>query len=260
MESCRGPVRHPAEVARHLLAASPADREPPRDTRAPGPGTSRPPSSRALRTLDSAAFGTAQRRSGAQPFTVAHLERWPMGAERAELLDGQLYWPGNFDERDAMVARRALPGSRIRVEPGVGLRAGPMLEDEPTSREWTDEDGTRWREMNGLTLSSGPAGGTGRCGRPRQKNGDTTPGSSPPTALRGGRARSPRMRRARLTSCGMELPNSTADCSSDLVPSGRPDADRLSDRPLRRRGRGPYAARSSVRGAARRAESESAGA
>ena len=93
-----------------------------------------------------------------EPFTVAHLERWPMGAERAELLDGQLYWPGNFDERDAMVARRALPGSRIRVEPGVGLSAGPMLEDEPTSREWTDEDGTRWREMNGLTLFQRPGG------------------------------------------------------------------------------------------------------
>jgi len=44
-----------------------------------------------------------------EPFTVAHLERWPMGAERTELLDGQLYWSGDFDERDAMVARRALP-------------------------------------------------------------------------------------------------------------------------------------------------------
>ncbi len=37
MGSGRGPVRHPAEVARHLLAASQADREPPRDTRARGP-------------------------------------------------------------------------------------------------------------------------------------------------------------------------------------------------------------------------------
>jgi len=80
-----------------------------------------------------------------------------MGAERTELLEGQLYWPGNFDERDAMVARRTLPGSRIHVDPGVGLSAGPMLEDEPTSREWTDEDGTRWHEMNGLTLFQRPS-------------------------------------------------------------------------------------------------------
>jgi hypothetical protein len=87
-----------------------------------------------------------------EPFTSAHLQRWPMGAERAELLDGQLYWSGEFDERDAMVARRALPGSRIRVKPGVGLIAGPVLEDEPESRERTDEEGTRWHEMNGMTL------------------------------------------------------------------------------------------------------------
>ena len=79
-----------------------------------------------------------------------------MGAERTELLDGQLYWPGDFDERDAVVARRALPGSRIRVEPGVGLTAGPVLEDEPESREWTGEDGTRWQEINGLTLYRRP--------------------------------------------------------------------------------------------------------
>jgi len=87
-----------------------------------------------------------------EPFTSAHLQRWPMGAERTELLDGQLYWSGEFDERDAMVARRALPGSRIRVKPGVGLIAGPVLEDEPESRERTDEEGTRWHEMNGMTL------------------------------------------------------------------------------------------------------------
>ena len=106
-----------------------------------------------------------------EPFTVAHLERWPMGAERTELLDGQLHWPGNFDERDAMVARRALPGSRIRVEPGVGLRAGPILEDEPTSREWTDEDGTRWCEMNGLTLFQRPGerNWTMRSRRPEER-------------------------------------------------------------------------------------------
>ena len=91
-----------------------------------------------------------------EPFTVAHLRRWPMGAERVELLDGQVYWPGDFDERDAMVARRALPGCRIRVEPGVGLVAGPVPEDGPQSRQWTDEEGTRWQEINGLTLYQRP--------------------------------------------------------------------------------------------------------
>ena len=39
----------------------------------------------------------------------------------------------------------------------VSLSAGPVLEDEPTSREWTDQDGPRWREMNGLTLFQRPA-------------------------------------------------------------------------------------------------------
>lgn len=91
-----------------------------------------------------------------EPFTAAHLQRWPMGAERTELLDGQLYWPGEFDERDAMVAHRALPGCRIRVEPGAGLIAGPVLEDKPESREWTSEDGTHWHKLNGMTLYQRP--------------------------------------------------------------------------------------------------------
>ena len=91
-----------------------------------------------------------------EPFTVAHLERWPMGAGRAELLEGRLYWPGDFDERDAMVARRAFPGSRVRVEPGAGLIAGPVLEDAPESGEWTDEDGARWHEIDGMALYQRP--------------------------------------------------------------------------------------------------------
>jgi hypothetical protein len=69
-----------------------------------------------------------------EPFTTAHLQRWPMGAERTELLDGALYWLGEFDERDVMMARRVMPGKRIRIEPGVGLTAGPVQEEEPESR------------------------------------------------------------------------------------------------------------------------------
>jgi hypothetical protein len=64
-----------------------------------------------------------------EPFTTAHLQRWPMGAERTELLDGALYWLGEFDERDVMMARRVMPGKRIRIEPGVGLTAGPVQEE-----------------------------------------------------------------------------------------------------------------------------------
>src|SRR5260370_34005434 len=51
-----------------------------------------------------------------------------------------------------MVARGALPGSRIRVEPGVGLIAGPVPEEEPEAREWAGEGGARWPEMNGMML------------------------------------------------------------------------------------------------------------
>jgi hypothetical protein len=75
-----------------------------------------------------------------------------MGAERTELLDGELYWLGEFDERDLMTARRAMPGKRIRIEPGVGLIVGPVLEDEPESREWVDGDGTRWQTINGTAV------------------------------------------------------------------------------------------------------------
>jgi hypothetical protein len=75
-----------------------------------------------------------------------------MDARRTELLDGELYWLGDFDERDAMMARRAMHGKRIRIEAGVGLIAGPVLEDEPVSREWVDGDGTRWHTINGMAL------------------------------------------------------------------------------------------------------------
>jgi len=133
-----------------------------------------------------------------------------MGAERTELLDGQLYWPGNFDERDAMVARRALPGSRIRVEPGVGLSAGPMLEDEPTSREWTDEDGTRWREMNGLTLFQRPGGRnwTMRSPTPEERRHNAgqlaayrAEGWAGTVAAYAGSMRTPHVRRLGTSSC-----------------------------------------------------------
>jgi hypothetical protein len=52
-----------------------------------------------------------------EPFTAAHLQRWPMGAERTELLDGQLYW------LCSTAAPGWAPGRRhpvARPEPGRG--------------------------------------------------------------------------------------------------------------------------------------------
>jgi hypothetical protein len=88
-----------------------------------------------------------------EPFTAPHLDRWPPGAE---LRDGQLYWPGEFDERDVMVARRAFPGSRVRIVPGAGLMIGPVREQALVSREWTDQDGTGWHQVDGLTVYRRP--------------------------------------------------------------------------------------------------------
>jgi hypothetical protein len=88
-----------------------------------------------------------------EPFSAAHVTRWPPGAV---LDNGELCWPGEFDERDAVVAGRAFPGCRIRVEPGTGLVAGPVPEREPLSGKWTDEDGTRWHELGGLAVYQRP--------------------------------------------------------------------------------------------------------
>jgi hypothetical protein len=87
-----------------------------------------------------------------EPFSAEHLARWPTGAERTELVDGEIVWLGSFDERDAVVARRAFLGHRIRVEVGVGLIAGPVPKDHPESREWTDPDGTHWHLAHGMQL------------------------------------------------------------------------------------------------------------
>jgi hypothetical protein len=90
-----------------------------------------------------------------EPFNAAHLTRWPMGAAAAELRDGELVWAGDFDDRDAVVARRTFPGSRVRLQMGLGLIVGPLPADEPESREWTDEEGTRWHSLGGMLLRSG---------------------------------------------------------------------------------------------------------
>jgi hypothetical protein len=78
-----------------------------------------------------------------------------MGAAAAALRDGELVWAGDFDERDAVVARRTFPGSRVRLQMGLGLVVGPLPAAEPESREWTDEHGTRWHSVGGMLLRSG---------------------------------------------------------------------------------------------------------
>jgi hypothetical protein len=90
------------------------------------------------------------------PFSVDHLARWPMGAERVELYDGELVWVGDFDERDAVVARRAFPGHRVRVELGVGLIVGSMAADHEEPRQWVDADGTEWDAFGGMVLRRNP--------------------------------------------------------------------------------------------------------
>ena len=92
-----------------------------------------------------------------EEFTTDHLARWPMGAERAELDDGKIVWPGEFDERDAVVAPRTFPGFRVRVEAGVGLIvARAPREEHEAPRKWTDSDGTQWHSFHGMVLRRDP--------------------------------------------------------------------------------------------------------
>lgn len=62
-----------------------------------------------------------------QPITVDVFEcRWPTGAEKVELLYGDIFFYGEFDERDAEIARRAYPGRAIEFYPGPG-QSGAMI-------------------------------------------------------------------------------------------------------------------------------------
>jgi hypothetical protein len=53
-----------------------------------------------------------------EPITVdAYIYRWPMGAEKVELVDGCPFFYGYFDDRDVETAERAFPGRRAVIEP-----------------------------------------------------------------------------------------------------------------------------------------------
>lgn len=57
-----------------------------------------------------------------EPMTVeAVLVRWPTGAWKRELMDGVLYFYGEFDERDVAAAERVYIGRR-----GLVNRAGDL--------------------------------------------------------------------------------------------------------------------------------------
>lgn len=61
-----------------------------------------------------------------QPLTVEHWQhRWPMGAEKIELIDGAALWCGQFDARDVQAAQRAFPGRRIRLDAAGSLYVIP---------------------------------------------------------------------------------------------------------------------------------------
>jgi len=52
--------------------------------------------------------------------------RWPMGAEKCELIDGVVIWYGDFEEVDRDAAERAFPGRvAVLVDGGLELRPGP---------------------------------------------------------------------------------------------------------------------------------------
>ncbi len=51
--------------------------------------------------------------------------RWPMGAEKYELIDGVIIWYGDFEEVDREAAERAFPGRiAVLVDGGLELRPG----------------------------------------------------------------------------------------------------------------------------------------
>ncbi|WP_338704348.1 hypothetical protein V2W30_41250 (plasmid) [Streptomyces sp. Q6] len=72
-----------------------------------------------------------------EPMTFeAFLARWPTGAWKTEMIDGVVYFYGEFDERDVQVAERAYPGRRalinrandLELHPGGTARLRSVLE------------------------------------------------------------------------------------------------------------------------------------
>ncbi|MFF1359932.1 hypothetical protein [Streptomyces sp. NPDC058297] len=61
-----------------------------------------------------------------EPMTVeAVLTRWPTGAWKRELIDGVMYFYGEFDQRDVEIAERTYPGRRVLVNRAGDLEVHP---------------------------------------------------------------------------------------------------------------------------------------
>ncbi|MGW6361954.1 hypothetical protein ACWFR5_43990 [Streptomyces sp. NPDC055092] len=61
-----------------------------------------------------------------EPMTVeVILTPWLTGAWKRELIDGVIYFYGEFDQRDVEIAERTYPGRRVLVNRAKGLEVHP---------------------------------------------------------------------------------------------------------------------------------------
>lgn len=61
-----------------------------------------------------------------EPFELGHWQwRWPMGAEKVEMVEGAPMWSGQFDSRDVATAQRTFPGRQIYLDAGGSLYVVP---------------------------------------------------------------------------------------------------------------------------------------
>ena len=56
-------------------------------------------------------------------------------------MDGSLIFSGEFDERDAVIARRAYPGRVVQIDSGGGLWVHPSTGPAARLRAFLDESG-----------------------------------------------------------------------------------------------------------------------
>jgi hypothetical protein len=90
-----------------------------------------------------------------EPFTIDHLDRWPMGVVKRELIDGEAVFQGLFDDRDAAVARRAFPGRRVVVDDET-LTVAHVVREELRNEQWTDDDEVEHHHLGSLRLFRRP--------------------------------------------------------------------------------------------------------
>ncbi|MFJ2627668.1 hypothetical protein ACIO6T_30780 [Streptomyces sp. NPDC087532] len=57
--------------------------------------------------------------------TEALLHRWPSAPMRTELVYGVMLFSGDFDERDAAIARRTYPGRQVLLNTDGGIEVHP---------------------------------------------------------------------------------------------------------------------------------------